>query len=495
MKNIYKLFAFFIIIVLCLANVFCTSPNGQSSESLLESQIEKESSFEEESKKEEVQHTRTLTKEDIDDLTEEKWIDYFYHGQEFPNDFIPEELLVYDSISRSVEDAESAVEQILEFQKQFRKTIISCEVVLETDDYYGVLLTWDASGQYCEQYILCFKSDLFQLGEFVEGRYALSFGNIEMQKMKQILDVYCYTNYKHLGYYKVCFSEIEEGEDFVYSIYVLEPNLFDPMRPDFSSSATPKLVKKQMIINKEDGSVSICEDVVLFSGYVDRVDYYLFDGIYSSQENYYKGVDLEKLTDEELFVAFNNNPKFPEGFSLYGKENYTRIFKSATSRENAQAQITDWIENDTYKVTHCLYIEERQTYYGFYVRWENRQNPNENYQEKIMCFKFEVFQFTSGYHSFTGEECFGDTSIESIQAILNQCYYSFFYSVYNYSVCISFVEQAEDIVYTLYYLCYMPGDWGVMNSLSLNKIIVTIDDQTGKFISIEEEVVRGFYLE
>ena len=41
----------------------------------------------------------------------------------------------------------------------------------------------------------------------------------------------------------------------------------------------------------------------------------------------------------------------------------------------------------------------------------------------------------------------------------------------------------------------MPGDWGVMNSLSLNKIIVTIDDQTGKFISIEEEVVRGFYLE
>ena len=45
MKNIYKLFAFFIIIVLCLANVFCTSPNGQSSESLLESQIEKESSF------------------------------------------------------------------------------------------------------------------------------------------------------------------------------------------------------------------------------------------------------------------------------------------------------------------------------------------------------------------------------------------------------------------------------------------------------------------
>lgn len=154
MKNIYKLFAFFIIIVLCLANVFCTSPNGQSSESLLESQIEKESSFEEESKNEDVQHTRTLTKEDIDDLTEEKWIDYFYHGQEFPNDFIPEELLVYDSISRSVEDAESAVEQILEFQKQFRKTIISCEVVLETDDYYGVLLTWDASGQYCEQYTL-----------------------------------------------------------------------------------------------------------------------------------------------------------------------------------------------------------------------------------------------------------------------------------------------------------------------------------------------------
>ena len=278
MKNIYKLFAFFIIIVLCLANVFCTSPNGQSSESLLESQIEKESSFEEESKKEEVQHTRTLTKEDIDDLTEEKWIDYFYHGQEFPNDFIPEELLVYDYVFRSADTAESAVEQILEYQKQFSITVIKCEVVLDTDDYCGILLAWEKRNQYCEQYVLCFKSDVFSVGEVVEGQHVnLSFGNIETQKMKGLLDIYFYTKYKNIGYYKVCFSEIEEGEDFVYSIYVLEPNFFDPMRPDFSSSATPKLVKKQMIINKEDGSVSYGEDEVLYVASIDKVDYSIFD--------------------------------------------------------------------------------------------------------------------------------------------------------------------------------------------------------------------------
>lgn len=284
MKKIYKIFAFFIIIALCLVNVFCIAPSGQSSESLLESHNETESFFEKESGNEEdIQHTRTLTKEDIENLTEEKWIDYFYHGQEFPSNFIPEELLAYDYVFQSADTAESAVTKIIEWHEQFSVPIISCEVVLDNDDYCGVLLSWDAGGQYCEQYILCFKSEVFNVGEVVDGqRKDMSFGDIEMQKVKQLLDIYFYTYYKNSGYYRVCFSEIEEGEDIVYSIYVLEPNFFDPMRPDFSSSATPKLVKKQIVISKENGSVSNGEETVLFSAYVDRVDYDLLGGIFIS---------------------------------------------------------------------------------------------------------------------------------------------------------------------------------------------------------------------
>ena len=222
--------------------------------------------------------------------------------------------------------------------------------------------------------------------------------------------------------------------------------------------------------------------------------YYLLDEIYSSQENYYKGVDLEKLTDEELVYAFNNNPQFPNGFELYGKESYTRIFKSATSVSNAKASIKDWIENDRYKVTHCLFIEERETYYGFYVRWENRKNPNENYDEKIMCFKSDIIQFTSGYYSFNGEECFGDISLESMQSILNQFHYFFFYQTVGCNVCISYIEQKEDIEYTLYYFVCIQGDWDMSNELHLIKRIITIDEQTGKFISVEELVVKTIFI-
>ena len=177
----------------------------------------------------------------------------------------------------------------------------------------------------------------------------------------------------------------------------------------------------------------------------------------------------ELINMDELIDFHFNGEKYPAKFVLEELEGYGRVLDSASSAEQARQIVKEQFTNGSYEVTENTVNAETELFYGLHAKWTSTDGKNYSYEEDVVCFKKQVYDYQTGRFFIKDEQ--------KIKSILDYIYYSKTYNVGGYKVYSSDISKKDGkIEYVIYLLEVCYGDWGLQDSLTFVKEVREIDE-------------------
>lgn len=212
-------------------------------------------------KSNDISNTNLENIKNLDELSNDKLIEFSNSGTKFPDNFIDNKLNDYERIinsSNSIEEAKNAV--LEEFNTNnivgFTNTVVKNNLLLETNSYYGLDVSWiytrsnDKSSTTYSEKVISFKKSIYD-----------SENNILYSKDKTIIKevlnlVYYMKNYNSAGN-KVLQSAISEGSNcFEYTIYYIVR-----VYGDWGLNDVLHFQKDVIEIDKETGKINLTDSI------------------------------------------------------------------------------------------------------------------------------------------------------------------------------------------------------------------------------------------
>ncbi len=188
----------------------------------------------------------------------------------------------------------------------------------------------------------------------------------------------------------------------------------------------------------------------------------------------------ESLPDSTLLYYHNMGEKFPYRLIPEVLEGYGKIMTSAETPQQAVANTTAYFTTATEEVKECVVLVETELYFGLYVRRGVKDSTEQDYEQKVVCFKPTVFDtdYLSVYRDKSGTV--GALSKGVAKRVMDYWYYSRWFNISGLKVLSSKIEETEnEYTYTVYYLNPLFNDWGVVLEVSLYREVTKIPKNGG----------------
>ena len=199
---------------------------------------------------------------------------------------------------------------------------------------------------------------------------------------------------------------------------------------------------------------------------------------------------LENITDKKLIELYHSSNlvlntdlhklddfsvEFIEGEYWYGYDIW--LSGSVSSLDEAKKIALDFAKSDKYATDYCIeYIGENNLYYQLRV-----QRGDSTY--RINFFKDSIIKFPendSNHYSFS-DVIFQELDYNIVFTIMDLVTGK---PLYRY-----FEDKGNQYIYTDYWITKVWGDWGLNNTISLEKNVTKIDKNTG-FIYRHSSVIK-----
>ena len=172
------------------------------------------------------------------------------NADKFPENFVFSDLSGYGRVVSSASSAREALTS---------STYITtkCELLLETDYYYGIYVRWEAksnstsSSNPYEEKVVCFKKSVcdYQNLKYSNDTRKGKIVTRDARVIKQILDYSYYAKFYKIHGYKVLYSKLDEtSQNYKHTIYYI-----GTVFGDWGVKDTVTLYKQETVIPKSTG--------------------------------------------------------------------------------------------------------------------------------------------------------------------------------------------------------------------------------------------------
>lgn len=327
------------------------------------------------------------------------------------------------------------------------------------------------------------------------------FGNIDENEFelyaKEVLD-YLYSNFDYVGtigdaydrgddlyYFIQCENELEDYYFEFYDIkgigdYIEYNFIYFNVKDAIQGDRTDNIIsltyyKNDMTIgekakDKYNFRMNLTPATVFHDEYLINIEY-----------------DFDVMSDEDFELLYENAPKLPLHYLNVNLEGYERIVSSASSVNEAIQIVTDHFTSTSYHTTKVEVLYENDILYGIYVRWDPIDGKGIGYEENVVCFKKEVFD----YDTFI----FYSDDPNQIYDVLNYVRYSNGYNIDGTKILQNkFVVNDSSCYYYSYETQVIYGDYGLQDKVRLIYIEYEVNLLTNKVIK-KEYIVKEIFID
>ena len=204
---------------------------------------------------------KKINNEDLYDLSNDELIRISNSKDDFPENFIDKNLGSYERIinsSDSVEDAENAVlEEFNSNNMGYKNEVAKCNIILQSDNYYGLDVSWLYSSPYGNS--ITYSEKVISFKKNVYDRENNIFNSKNKEAIKEVLDLTYYMRGHNTRGSKVLQSSISETSDyFEYTIYYIGRTY-----GDWGVNDELQFKKDVLQINKNTGKTSSTNTIEL----------------------------------------------------------------------------------------------------------------------------------------------------------------------------------------------------------------------------------------
>lgn len=218
-----------------------------------------------------------------------------------------------------------------------------------------------------------------------------------------------------------------------------------------------------------------------------------FDWDYSPPFDVTQFEDIDNWDSSKLIAFYKVAEKFPKGFVVEPLKGCGRILKSTQTESELISHLQKKFTNNTIEFIDAIIKEETNHYFVVHVRWALKTGSY-TYEETMVSFKPAVFDYVGNNASVIKNSTFGDVSLAFMQKVLDYWHYSRNYEIYGNKACFSNIREEKDkIIYTVYYVQFVGGDWDVKDVINLYKSEIVIDKQTKFIEDSNQELITGAY--
>ncbi|MBE5822164.1 MAG: hypothetical protein E7311_06250 [Clostridiales bacterium] len=203
-----------------------------------------------------------------------------------------------------------------------------------------------------------------------------------------------------------------------------------------------------------------------------------------SFSNHVDATKLEKMKDSKLADLFYNISK-DDGFVTEKEKDYSFPYNCAASVEDAIEKTKTIGQSSNTKILELKLLEETDYYYIIYQEYVSyRESGDVTYKNSYLYFKNSILDIDNKTINTNILN-----SANKVKEIFNL--YTYIRNNANSSIKLllpEITENPNEYIYTYYYFNTSYGDWGLSDTITLYKNTVSINKQTGKFESIENQI-------
>lgn len=199
-------------------------------------------------------------------------------------------------------------------------------------------------------------------------------------------------------------------------------------------------------------------------------------------------------TEKELnrIIEANDNEFPSDDFVATEYKFYDTIVGSADTQKNAQKVICDWYDlaKTALYDDYILPVLDDGFVYGFKYGWNGKDaSRSDDYIEKVLVFNSDIVEMDGSKVTK-----FNSLNKEDIKKTLDLIYY--INRGYGYAKFIDSKvnENVNDIVYSISYIYYVYGDWGLSDEVNEVVETYTVSKLTGE-ITIDQEEILSYTTE